>query len=139
LTGDKRVKLRCGVADFTVRKGIMQVDALIFDTEVTTIIGTGNIDLGQEKLDLALNQKTKDTSPLSLRSPIYVRGSFAKPAAGVDKGRVVARALGAIVLGMVNPLLTLIPLVDPGPGKDSDCAQLVREARALPQKTGPRK
>lgn len=143
LTGDKRVKLRCGVADFTVRKGIMQVDALIFDTEVTTIIGTGNIDLGQEKLDLTLNQKTKDTSPLSLRSPIYVRGSFAKPAAGVDKGRVAARALGAIVLGMVNPLLALIPLVDPGPGKDSDCAQLVREARALPhsenKKTGPRK
>ena len=142
VTGDKLVKLRCGVADFDVKEGIMHTDALIFDTEVTTIVGTGSIDLGQEKLDLTLNPNTKDTSPVALRSPIYVRGSFAKPEVSVDKGRVAVRALGAIALGIVNPLLALIPLIDAGPGKDSDCGQLVRDARALPhsenKKTGPR-
>lgn len=142
VTGDKLVKLRCGVADFDVKEGIMHTDALIFDTEVTTIVGTGSIDLGQEKLDLTLNQKTKNTSPVALRSPIYIRGSFAKPDVEVDKGRVAVRALGAIALGIVNPLLALIPLIDAGPGKDSDCGQLVRDARALPhsenKKTGPR-
>ena len=138
VTGDKLVKLRCAVADFGVKNGVMHADALIFDTEVTTIVGTGSIDLGQEKLDLTLNQKTKNTSPVALRSPIYVRGSFAKPDVEVDKGRVAARALGAIALGIVNPLLALIPLIDAGPGKDSDCRQLVQDARALPQKTGPR-
>ncbi len=138
VTGDKLVKLRCAVADFGVKEGIMRADALIFDTEVTTIVGTGSIDLGQEKLDLTLNQKTKNTSPVALRSPIYVRGNFAKPDVEVDKGRVAARALGAIALGIANPLLALIPLIDAGPGKDSDCGQLVRDARTLPQKTGPR-
>ena len=132
ITGDKLVKLRCGVADFDVKDGTMHADALIFDTEVTTIVGTGSIDLGQEKLDLTLNQKTKNTSPLALRSPIYIRGSFAKPDVQVDKGRVAARALGAIALGIVTPLLGLIPLIDAGPGMDSDCGQLVRDARALP-------
>jgi uncharacterized protein involved in outer membrane biogenesis len=132
MTGDKLVKLRCAVADFDVKSGMMHTDALIFDTEVTTVVGTGSVDLGQEKLDLTLNQKTKNTSPVALRSPIYVRGTFAKPDVAVDKGRVAARALGAIALGVVNPLLALIPLIDAGPGKDSDCAQLVREARALP-------
>ena len=131
VTGDRLVKLRCAVADFDVRQGVMQTDALIFDTEVTTIIGSGSIDLGQERLNLTLNQKTKNTSPLALRSPIYIRGSFAKPEAGVDKARVAARALGAIALGLVNPLLVLIPLIDAGPGKDSDGGQLVRDARAL--------
>ncbi|MEK6244005.1 MAG: AsmA family protein [Pseudomonadota bacterium] len=142
VTGDKLVKLRCAVADFDVKEGAMHVDAMIFDTEVTTIVGTGSIDLGREKLDLTLNQKTKKTSPLALRSPIYVRGSFAKPDVAVDKVRVAARGLGALALGLINPLLALIPLIDPGPGKDSDCGQLVRDARALPQseskKTGPR-
>jgi uncharacterized protein involved in outer membrane biogenesis len=142
LSGDKLVKLRCAVADFDVKEGIMTPEALIFDTEVTTIVGTGSIDLGQEKLDLALHQKTKNTSPLALRSPIYIRGSFASPDVEVDKGRVALRAAGAVALAIVNPLLTLIPLVDPGPGKDSDCAQLVRDARALPRsehgKAGPR-
>jgi len=133
MAGDRLVTLRCAVAGFDVKQGNMQANALIFDTEVTTIVGTGSIDLGDEKLDLTLNQKTKYTSPVALRSPIYVRGSFAKPAVEVDKGRVAARALGALALGLVNPLLTLIPLIDAGPGKDSDCGQLVREAKASPR------
>ncbi|MDO8294583.1 MAG: AsmA family protein [Gallionella sp.] len=143
VAGDRLVKLRCGVADFDVKGGTMHADALIFDTEVTTLVGTGSIDLGQEKLDLVVNQKTKNTSPVALRSPIYVRGSFANPDVKVDQGRVAARALGAIALGIVNPLFALIPLIDAGPGSDSDCRQLVREARASPRTgdktTGPRK
>ncbi len=142
VTGDKLVKLRCGVADFDVKEGTMHANALILDTEVTTIIGTGSIDLKQEKLDLTLNQHTKHTGPVALRSPIYVRGSFARPDVDVDKGRVAARALGAIALGIVNPLLTLIPLIDAGPGSDSDCGQLIRDASAWPHsengKKGPR-
>ena len=133
VSGDRLVKLRCAVADFDVKEGAMQADALVFDTEVTTIVGTGSIDLGKEKLDLTLNQKTKSTSPVAFRSPIYIRGSFANPEVGVDKGRIAMRALGAAALGAVNPLLVLIPLIDAGPGKDSDCRQLVRDARALPR------
>ncbi len=130
VAGDRRIKLRCAVADFEVKNGLMAVDSLVFDTDVTTLYGIGSIDLAHETLDLTLNQKTKRTSPLALRSPIYIRGTFAKPTAGVDKGRVAVRAAGAIALGLLNPFLALIPLVDPGPGQDSDCRNLVREARA---------
>jgi AsmA protein len=133
MAGDRQVTLRCAVAGFDVKQGNMQANVLIFDTGVTTIIGAGSIDLGEEKLDLTLNQKTKFTSPLALRSPIYVRGSFARPSVTVDKGRVAVRALGAVALGLVNPLLALIPLIDAGPGKDSDCGELVRAAKTLPQ------
>ncbi len=132
LSGDRLVKLRCVVADFDIKNGQMQANALVFDTEVTTLIGVGSIDLDQERLDLTFNQKTKKTSPLALRSPIYVRGSFARPEVGVDKLRVAERALGALALGVVNPFLLLIPLIDAGPGQDSDCGQLVRDAHALP-------
>ena len=132
VTGDKQVKLRCAVADFTLKNGTANVDALVLDTAVTTLRGTGSIDLTQETLDLTLNQKTKTTSPLALRSPIHIRGSLARPQVGVDKGQMAARALGAVVLGLVNPLLALLPLIDAGPGKDSDCAQLVRDATAAP-------
>jgi AsmA protein len=136
VSGDKLVKLRCGVADFSVKEGVMRANALVFDTEVTTIVGSGSIDLARERLDLTLDQKTKNTSPVALRSPIHVGGSFAKPEVEVDKGRVALRGLGALALGLINPFLALIPLIDAGPGKDSDCAQLVRDARALPHPTG---
>ncbi len=129
LTGDKHVKLRCVVADFDVKRGVMHTNALVVDTEVTTLFGSGSIDLAHEQLDLVLNPRTKTTSPLALRSPIQVRGSFAKPQVGVDKGRVALRAAGAALLGALNPFLALIPLIDTGPGKDSDCGQLVRDAK----------
>ncbi|HUX25525.1 MAG TPA: hypothetical protein VMV87_13010, partial [Burkholderiales bacterium] len=50
----------------------------------------------------------------------------------VDKTRMAARAIGAIALGIASPVLALIPLIDAGPGKDSDCRRLVRDARAVP-------
>ncbi len=142
VSGDKLIKLRCGVAEFAVKDGAMQANALVFDTEVTTILGTGTVNLKDETLDLTLNQKTKFTSPLALRSPIHVRGSFAKPDVQVDKATLAARGLGAIALGLINPFLALIPLIDAGPGADSDCGQLVRDARTSPRagnkKSGPR-
>jgi len=130
LTGDKLVTLRCGVANFEVKRGVMHTEALVFDTQVTTLMGTGSIDLAQEQLDITLHPKTKNTSLVALRSPIYLRGSLAKPKIEIDKARVTARAVSAVVLGAINPLLALIPLIDAGPGQDSDCAQLVRDARA---------
>ena len=137
LSGDQMIELRCAVADFDVKAGILRPNALILDTQVTTITGTGTIDLAREQLDLTLNQKTKRTSPLALRSPLILRGSFVKPVVGVDKGKLVARALGAVTLGLLNPLLALIPLVDPGPGKDSDCGPLLTAAKTtMPPKTG---
>lgn len=123
LTGDKQIKLRCAVANFDVKAGDMRAETLLLDTEVTTLLGSGHIDLAQEKLDLTLTQKTKNTSPLSLRSPITISGNFAKPIIRVDQTRMAARALGALALGVMSPLLALIPLVDAGPGQDSDCVQ----------------
>ena len=126
VTGDKQVKLRCAVANFDVKAGNMTVDTLLLDTQVTTLLGTGSVDLAEEKFDLTFTQKTKNTSPLALRSPIYVSGNFVKPIVKVDQGRMAARALGALALGVVNPLLALLPLIDAGPGQDSDCAQWLK-------------
>jgi AsmA protein len=131
VTGDRPVALRCALADFAVKNGRMQVKTLVFDTQVTTLTGAGSIDLAQERLDLTLNQKTKDTSMLALRAPLYLRGSFARPQAGVDIGRVAVRAVGALALSVLNPLLTLLPLIDAGPGQDSDCGPWRRSAAAV--------
>jgi AsmA protein len=66
-----------------------------------------------------------------------VRGTFAQPEVGVDRRVVAARAVGAIALSAISPLLALLPLIDPGPGGDSDCRQLVSDARALPHTGKP--
>ncbi len=134
LTGDQPVALRCAVADFGVTHGVMQARALVLDTAVNTLVGSGRIDLSRETYDLTVVPRTKETTAVALRSPVYIKGSFDKPLVQLDARRIAVRGAGALALGLLNPLLALIPLFEAGPGVDSECAQLVRKARApLPQ------
>ncbi|HEY9146420.1 MAG TPA: AsmA family protein [Thiobacillus sp.] len=128
LAGDEPVRIRCGIADFGVAKGVMQPDALVLDTDITRIDGTGRIDLGQEALDLTIRPKTRKLSLVALRTPIHVHGSFSHPQVSLDKGRLAMRGLSSIALGAVNPALALIPLIDAGPGAESGCRRLIEEA-----------
>ena len=128
VAGDQVINIHCGVADFNVKKGVMVTQVLMLDTEVTTINADGTISLADEKLDITLKPKTKKLSLIALRAPIYIRGSFAKPQVSLDAGQVAARGLGAAVLAAVNPLLALIPLIETGPGMDSDCGRLIEDA-----------
>jgi uncharacterized protein involved in outer membrane biogenesis len=128
--GDRNVQLRCAAAAFDVKSGLMTARALVLDTSDTVIYGSGNVSLANESIDLTLHPYPKDTSILSLRSPLKVAGSFAAPKAGVDKGAFAGRAGLAIALGAINPLLALAATIETGPGKDADCGAVLREAAA---------
>lgn len=129
-SGDNKITLECGVADFGIKGGVMLSNVLILDTEVSTVVGRGTVDLGRETLDLTLVPKTKNLSLASFRGPIYVKGTFSNPTVDLDTGRIVARGAGALLLGFVNPLLALIPLIEPGPGIEGECARLIRGGQA---------
>jgi AsmA family protein len=129
ITGDKVIKLNCAVADFDVKQGVMQTKSMVLDTQITTIIGSGDINMAQETLSLDLQPHTKVFSPLALRSPIYIRGKFAKPEVSLDKTKLVLRSAGTLALGAINPFLAIIPIVDTGPGKNSECGRLIHEAQ----------
>lgn len=131
ISGDKPIRIRCGVADFDVRRGVMQSNILVFDTDITRIGGSGSIDLSKEKLDLILTPKSRKLSLVALRTPIYVQGSFSNPQVSLDKKTLAARGLGALALGLVNPLLALLPLIETGPGLESECRQMIHEAKTL--------
>jgi AsmA protein len=126
IIGDRAVKVRCMVADFAVQGGVMRTSTLLLDSEVTTVTGSGTVDLARERLDLTLVPKTRNTSMIALRSPIRIGGSFAAPQVAIDKAGILARTAGAVALAMVNPLLVIIPLVEMGPGEASRCAAVSR-------------
>jgi AsmA protein len=130
LGGDQRVGIRCGAADFQVADGVMHTRNFIFDTTVSTLGASGDIHLDDETLDLTLLPRTKETSLVSLHGPVHIRGSFSKPDVQLDKGRIAAKSAGALALAIANPLLALIPLMETGPGADSDCGRLLTASPA---------
>ncbi|MBA2689305.1 MAG: AsmA family protein, partial [Burkholderiales bacterium] len=128
LGGDRTATLRCAVGEFKVTKGVMKTEVLVFDTSDTNISGNGTIDLNNETLNLTFIPLPKDRSILSGRSPLHATGTFKDPKFAPDKGALAARGGAALLLGLINPLAALIPLIETGPGKDSDCKALIATA-----------
>lgn len=125
LGGDKKIPIRCAVADFDVKDGIMKTNAFVFDTTQTKITGAGDISLREEALNLALHAAPKGPSPLSLRSPLHLGGTFKHPTVSVDKGKIAGKVGQALLLGAAAPIAALLPLIERGTGKDSNCGELV--------------
>lgn len=130
LQGDEPIEIRCAIADFAVKDGLMRTNAFVFDTAVVNVEGGGVVNLKNEEMDLKLDPKPKDSSLASLNSPLYVRGAFNDPKVSPDVGKLAAKGVGAIVMGVVNPLLAVLPLLKEGKNQDSNCAQLIAQASA---------
>lgn len=128
LKGDEEIDIRCAIADFGVKGGVMNTNALVFDTSVVNVQGGGTVNLKTEEMDIKLEPKPKDGSIASLRSPLYIRGTFGEPDIGPDMGRITAKGAGAILMGILNPLLAILPLMEEGKGKDSPCGELIAQA-----------
>lgn len=128
--GDQRVQVRCGVGAFDVQDGLMTSRALLFDTTDTIFNGGATINLATEGLDVYMQARPKDRSILSLRSPLKVTGTFGDLHPSLDKAALAKRAVAALGLGAVNPLLALLATVETGPGRDADCVGIMKNAAA---------
>src|SRR5205807_469752 len=64
------------------------------------------------------------------RAPLKVTGTFASPDVMPDPAVVGAKAAASVALGIVaTPLGALIPTIELGLGKDSDCNGLIQQAK----------
>ena len=107
-------KLRCFIADWTVGKGLAEVQRLVIDTENNKVVGDGQVNLVNGKVDLELLPRAKDFSLLSAQAPMHIRGSIRNPEISVDEAEVVSSLLTPVELGV---------------GEDADCRQLAEAAR----------
>lgn len=151
--GDKDIQLNCGGLYFDVKDGIGQSQMFVVDTAQTRVDGRGSFSLKDEQFAFTVEPKPKKPGILSLRTPVYLHGSFRHPDFSLDKSRIFMRVGSAVALALVNPLAAILPLIETGPGTNTDCArvlapvqgaqqQAVTTSRALPKavpKTGVKK
>jgi uncharacterized protein involved in outer membrane biogenesis len=130
---NRETSLRCGLADFKVAKGVLTAQQVVFDTGVVLAKGSGTIDLETERMDLRIDGDTKKARLVRLFAPITLKGPLSQPKVGVELGRVAAQGgIAAVLTGLLGPLGTLLPFVDPGLEKNADCASLMQEAKTAP-------
>jgi len=135
LVGDKPEKLNCAAADLVARQGLWRPQIFVIDTEPMTINVDGSINLANETLDLTIHPHSKGVRVLSLRSPLYLRGTLKHPDAGVEKGPLLARGLGAAVLGAVAaPIAALAALIAPSHDEENACRGVIEAMQTPAQK-----
>lgn len=129
MRGDKTIRMRCGVAELAFENGVMRPRQFVIDTAHTTLYGEGSANFADETLDLKLVAKAKDASLMSLRGPIEVRGTFAKPSPMPDMTNLALRGAAAIALGVLMPPLAVLPFVQLGSKQEVHCDPLLQTAR----------
>ncbi|KVM84024.1 AsmA family protein [Burkholderia stagnalis] len=128
--GNRDVKINCAAVDFQATNGVLDTKVFALDTDDALINVDGPISLRDESMNLKVHPHTKGFRVFSLRSPLYVKGTFKNPDVGVDAGALALRAGAMVGLGLINPLAALIPLIAPSNNKDVPCAALFAQLKA---------
>jgi AsmA family protein len=124
------VPLECFVGQFAVEDGLIETEALVLKTSDSTITGSGQVDLGKERLDLRLLAHPQDASVLTASTPVRIEGSFKQPEIGLASEELAEKSLAALALGVVLPVVgAVLPFIETGEeDKGLSCAALMRNA-----------
>ncbi len=122
------VRINCAVADLKVQNGTLHSEVFVIDTPNTTAAITGTINIVNRLLDLTIKPVSTGFRLFSAPVPVHITGSFASPQVNVDNS-LYLRGGAVILLGLINPLAALLPLVDLGGDKSGQCAALLARAQ----------
>ncbi|MEW7312843.1 AsmA family protein [Buttiauxella gaviniae] len=128
--GDDEVRINCAAANLDLRGGVATPRIFAFDTENALINVTGTTNFASERLDLTIDPESKGIRIITLRSPLYVRGTFKNPDAGVKAGPLIARgAVAAALATLVTPAAALLALISPSEGGQNQCQNILGQMK----------
>ncbi|HBB6757442.1 TPA: AsmA family protein [Citrobacter amalonaticus] len=128
--GDDEVRVNCAAANLDIVNGVARPQIFAFDTENALINVTGTASFASEQLDLTIDPESKGIRIITLRSPLYVRGTFKNPQAGVKAGPLIARgAVAAALATLVTPAAALLALISPSEGDANQCRTILSQLK----------
>ena len=128
--GDDEVRVNCAAANIDLVNGVARPQIFAFDTENAVINVTGTASMASEQMDLTIDPESKGIRIITLRSPLYVRGSFKEPQAGVKAGPLIARgAVAAALATLVTPAAALLALISPSEGDANQCRTILSQMK----------
>ena len=138
--GDDKLPMQCALAQFDLVNGKVMPEVFVIDTKDTTMLIDGDLSLATESLDLRMTAHPHDFSPLALRTPVKVSGTFTDPHIRPEAKPLIKRGAAAALLSLANPLAALLALVDFKQSERDVCTTAVSHVDGAAKagvKTGP--
>lgn len=130
IAGDEPLRLNCASVEAVIQNGVLKTRHAVLDNDDSTLHIQGGASLKTEALQLRVVAEPKDFSPLTLRTPLNVVGTFKQPQVTVEASGLLARAAGALLLGALAPPAALLAFIDTGVQPDSaPCAKPGKTAK----------
>lgn len=135
--GDRGAQLRCltAVFDFSDGRGLSRT--FVADTGAAVVVGSGDINLRDETINMLFEPSAKDVSLAAVAVPVRVKGPLGDPGVGPDPVGVVTQvprtaiSLADAALGFVGAetMLQDAPI--------ASCAALPASAATIPDQAPP--
>jgi uncharacterized protein involved in outer membrane biogenesis len=124
-TEEDKTPIRCAIVNLEFKDGVATTQPILIDTVDSKILVDGWINLTNETLDIMIESRPKDVSPLSANQPIHVDGRLLSPSVNPAPARTESEALG----WLLAPLAAVLPFFDVGGEPDSACGALIAQAK----------
>jgi hypothetical protein len=148
---DGYTTLNCFVNGFEIQNGLAICSALVLDSNEMSIVGAGQINLKDEKLNFSLHLSPKKGVGVSgvgklslsvgeLAKPFKLGGTLALPTLVVDPEQTLV-AIGKAVGGMIllGPTGVLAALASASPGDKNPCLTAIEAAKKGRKVSGEKK
>jgi len=144
-------ELNCFVCRFDIKDGLADSTVLVVDTDATSLIGDGDVDLKTEKLDVKIKPLPKRGIGISgvgkitlsiseFARPVKLGGTLKNPAFVIDASQTaitMGKAFGGMLL--LGPLGFGAALVSGWAGSDNPCPAAITLAEKGPERSKPKK
>lgn len=110
----------CSVLDLDAESGKARSTALVIDAQRVVVGGGGAVELATGKIDFLLLPKAKGVALLPLVAPVHLVGTVTDPTVTDDAGDILS-STGHLLLGIVNPLSLVTPILHPSLGGTTPC------------------
>lgn len=117
--------INCLGARFIVRGGVMSDNGILLDSAASAVAAKGNVNLGNETVDMTLYAKTKLVDVGGLVPPLLISGPLSDPHYKVDAVGTVKNLIGGLAGNLASGNLSLgngaVPDLQPAPAGQNAC------------------
>jgi len=92
----KYAAIHCGIADFSIRQGVISTNAFFINSKNITVTGEGTVDLGKEEVDYVFIPRKKSRLILQAE-PVKVKGPLSDPTVRAVPLKSAALTFGTLI------------------------------------------